>query len=68
MKNKALQLMIYLIIIKSAEIRTADPEYGLDIEQTKLSIANTKRLAKELGKKMICQIGLELLIKFHHRY
>jgi hypothetical protein len=51
MKNKAFQLMIYLIIIKSAEIRTADPKCGLDNEQTKLSIANTKYLTKELGKE-----------------
>jgi hypothetical protein len=40
-----------LIIIKSAEIRTADPKCGLDNEQTKLSIANTKYLTKELGKE-----------------
>ena len=37
--------------LQSAEIRKVDPKYGLDNEQTKISIANAKRIAKELGKE-----------------
>jgi hypothetical protein len=37
--------------IQSAEIRKADPKCGLDNEQTKILIANAKRIAKELGKE-----------------
>ena len=37
--------------LQSAKIRKADPNYGLDNEQTKISITNAKRIAKELGKE-----------------
>ena len=37
--------------LQSAEIRKADPKCGLDNEQTKISIKNAQRIAKELGKE-----------------
>jgi tetratricopeptide (TPR) repeat protein len=37
--------------IQSAEIRKDDPEFGLDNEITKDSIANVKRIAKEIGRE-----------------
>ena len=37
--------------LQSAEIRKSDPKCGLDNEQTKISIKNAKRIAKELGKE-----------------
>jgi hypothetical protein len=37
--------------LQSAEIRKADPKCGIDNEQTKISIKNAKRIAKELGKE-----------------
>jgi tetratricopeptide (TPR) repeat protein len=46
--NGSLALDNFLL---SAEIRKADPKYGLDHEQTKISIVNAKRIAKELGKE-----------------
>jgi tetratricopeptide (TPR) repeat protein len=48
LKNSELALDYF---IQSAEIRKVDPKCGLDNEQTKISIKNAKRIAKELGKE-----------------
>jgi len=48
LKNSELALDYF---IQSADIRKADPKCGLDNEQTKISIKNAQRIAKELGKE-----------------